>query len=45
MLKSKNAASFNKILPNIAQITEDDNPNEMPRFGQSLVSETPLVED
>ncbi len=29
----------------MAQMLEDDNPNEMPRFGQSLISDIPLAQD
>jgi hypothetical protein len=41
----KSLASCNKLLPSLPQMAEDDHPSSMPRFGQSLLSDTPLVPD
>lgn len=41
----KSLASYNKLLPSLPQMAEDEHPSSMPRFGQSLLSDTPLVPD
>lgn len=38
-LQTVNSTSFQKLLPNASQMKEDDDPDQLPCFGQSIASD------